>query len=205
MSEPDEDHNSWLETPVGSLWPDANDLEENPFIKWRRMLLSWHRAMQVGWNDDDYVALADEINQQIKKTSGHMFHVTPTGIWENVSPKLPTSILWKDETGNVGGSHKARHLMGLLLHLAVDAVNEEKRLAISSCGNAALGAAPVAKAVGRPIDVFIPTWANPVVVNELRELNADVHVCERREGEMGDPCMLRFQEAVVDGLSLIHI
>ncbi|HJM98678.1 MAG TPA: pyridoxal-phosphate dependent enzyme [Acidimicrobiales bacterium] len=199
MSESDEDNNSWLETPVGSSWPEATDSEENPFIKWRKMLSSWHRAMQAGWNDDDYIALVDEINQQIKKTSGTMFHVTPTGIWENVSPKLPSSILWKDETGNVGGSHKARHLMGLLLHLAVDAATEEKRLAISSCGNAALGAATVAKAVGRPIDVFIPTWANPVVVNELRELNADVHVCDRREGEIGDPCMLRFQEAVANG------
>jgi len=193
------DNNSWLETPVGASWPDSNDSEENPFIKWRRMLLSWHRAMQAGWGDDDYVALVNKINQQIEKTSGEMFRVTPTGIWENASPKLPTSVLWKDETGNVGGSHKARHLMGLLLHLAVDAVNEEKRLAISSCGNAALGAATVAKAAGRPIDVFIPTWANPLVVNELKELDADIHVCERREGEIGDPCMLRFQEAIVNG------
>ena len=82
--------------------------------------------MQAGWSDGDYVALVDEVNKQIEKTSGNMFHITPTGTWENVSSKLPASILWKDETGNVGGSHKARHLMGLLLHLAVDAVNEEK-------------------------------------------------------------------------------
>ena len=34
---------------------------------------------------------------------------------------LPTDLLWvKDETSNVGGSHKARHLFGVLLHMAVD-------------------------------------------------------------------------------------
>ena len=101
MSESDEENNSWLDTPVGAVWPKANDSEENPFIKWRRMLLSWHRAMQAGWSDGDYVALVDEVNQQIEKTSGNMFHITPTGTWENVSSKLPASILWKDETGNV--------------------------------------------------------------------------------------------------------
>ena len=48
--------------------------------------------------------------------------------------------------------------MGLLLHLAVDSIQENKRLAISSCGNAAIGAATVARAAGRPIDVcsFLP-------------------------------------------------
>jgi threonine synthase len=89
--------------------------------------------------------------------------------------------------------------MGLLLHLAVDAVAGDTRLAISSCGNAALGAATVARAAGRPIDVFIPTWADRVVVDSLQQLEATIHVCERRDGELGDPCMARFQEAVADG------
>ena len=73
------------------------------------------------------------------------------------------------------------------------------RLAISSCGNAALGAATVARAAGRPIDVFIPTWADPKVVAALNSLEATIHVCERQPGESGDPCMLRFQEAVSGG------
>ena len=29
----------------------------------------------------------------------------------------PGAVWVKDETGNVGGSHKARHLVGILLHL----------------------------------------------------------------------------------------
>ncbi len=117
-----------------------------------------------------------------------------------VADDTPARLFAKDETHNVGGSHKARHLMGLLLHLAVDAVATDTRLAISSCGNAALGAATVARAAGRPIDVFIPTWADPAVVAALESLEATIHVCERRAGDPdGDPCMARFGEAVADG------
>lgn len=199
MSRNSKENDSWLDTPVGAEWPSPEEPEDNPFIKWRRMLLSWHRAIEAGWSDGDYVELVSEINQKIERTSGTRFQVTPTGIWEEASSLLPRSVLWKDETGNVGGSHKARHLMGLLLHLAVDAVGKENRLAIASCGNAALGAATVARAVDRPIDVFIPTWANPVIVSELEELGADVHVCERSEGQVGDPCMFSFQEAIRNG------
>jgi hypothetical protein len=68
--------------------------------------------------------------------------------------------LWvKDETGNVAGSHKARHLMGILLYLAVveggpgraAPSGAQAPLAIASCGNAALGAAVLARAAARRI------------------------------------------------------
>ena len=55
----------------------------------------------------------------------------------------------KDETGNVSGSHKARHLMGIMLWIHVverlgataPSAAAGPRLAIASCGNAALAAA----------------------------------------------------------------
>ena len=81
----------------------------------------------------------------------------------------------KNETGNVSGSHKARHLMGLLIHLevverlglAMRRGSEGQHLAIASCGNAALAAAVVARAAARPLEVFIPTTADPKVVARL--------------------------------------
>lgn len=190
---------SWLSTPPGVAWPDAADVEPNPYVRWRRLLWSWHRAMEAGWTDDDFVEVVRRIDASVGAVDGTGFRVTPSGHWTKPSPDLPDDVVWKDETGNVGGSHKARHLMGLLLHLAVDAVATDTRLAISSCGNAALGAATVARAAGRPIDVFIPTWADPAIVRELEQLDAQIQVCERRDGEEGDPCMLRFTEAVDDG------
>ena len=54
---------------------------------------------------------------------GHGFRATPFFR----SPELSDALgfdrdggVWvKDETGNVSGSHKGRHLMGVLIHLAV--------------------------------------------------------------------------------------
>jgi threonine synthase len=112
---------------------------------------------------------------------------------------VPTDLLWvKDETENVGGSHKARHLFGVLLHLAVED-RAEGDLAIASCGNAAVAAAVVARAAGRPLRVFIPTWADPKVVSTLEAMDASIEVSERRPGETGDPTVLRMMEAVKRG------
>ena len=156
--------------------------------------------MDAGWTDEDFVSTVRAIDASVAGVDGAGFSQTP-GEWNGslAGPESVARVFVKDETHNVSGSHKARHLMGFLLHLAVDAVGKNTRLAISSCGNAALGAATVARAAGRPIDVFIPTWADAAVVDALTDLNATIHICERRPDEFGDPCMLRFQEAVGEG------
>ena len=112
----------------------------------------------------------------------------------------------KDETGNVSGTHKARHLMGTMLWLRVaerifpdDRRSVAAPLAIASCGNAALAAAVVARAAERPLETFIPTRANPRVVERLRALGARLCVCERQEHESGDPCYLGFRRSVNEG------
>jgi threonine synthase len=173
---------------------------ENPFVRYRERLASHARALATGWTDDEFVALVEELDAAVEAVDGHGFGVTPLTVEADLAVAVGVAtLLVKDETGNVAGSHKARHLMGLLLHFAVDAVATDARLAISSCGNAALGAATVARAAQRPLDVFIPTWADPVVVARLHELDATIHVCERQPGEVGDPCYLRFREAVAAG------
>ncbi len=190
---------SWLVTPEGAAWPTADGTETNPFLRYRQLLWSWHRWIDAGLNDDDFVAMTHALDDSVKEVAGTGFLTTPARWDDSLGAISQAPVFAKDETGNVGGSHKARHLMGLLLHLAVDAVANDVRLAISSCGNAALGAATVARAANRPIDVFIPTWADPKVVSALDNLEATIHVCERHSGESGDPCMLRFQEAVGGG------
>lgn len=190
---------SWLPTPPRATWPTSEESTSNPYIKWRKLLWSWHYAIDKGWTDEDYISLVAEIDKAISAIDGSGFRTTPTGTWMGASDALPNFCLWKDETNNVAGSHKARHLMGVLLHLAVNATETDQRLAISSCGNAAIGAATVARAVSRPIDVFIPTWASPKIVEQLQNLDATIHVCDRKVGELGDPCMNRFQEAIKKG------
>lgn len=109
------------------------------------------------------------------------------------------SKLWvKDDTNNVGGSHKARHLFGTMLHLAIE--DEPGRdLAIASCGNAALAAAVVAKAAKRRLRVFVPTWADPAIVESLKDLDARIVVSKRTATTVGDPTVIRMLDAIGKG------
>ncbi len=156
-------------------------------------------ASVCGLDHGDQLAGFDRV--AVADVDGHGFATTPyrhlTALGDAIGQ---TGGIWaKDETGNVSGSHKARHLFGLALHLAVDEVPSTTPLAIASCGNAALGAAVIAGAVGRPLVVHVPTWADDAVLDRLADLGADVRVCRRRDGEAGDPCILRFREMVADG------
>jgi threonine synthase len=114
----------------------------------------------------------------------------------------------KDETHNVAGSHKARHIFTELLQLllaerggvSVWSGGRRPRLAIASCGNAAIAASTLARAVEWPIDVFVPPSAPGTVLAELERLGADVRICPRSDTDpAGDPCVHRFREAVAHG------
>jgi len=194
----------WLGSPPGATWPGPDDGPAegaNPFVAFRTLLWSHHAALAAGWSDDRFVDLVRRLDDAVADVDGHGFATTPyrhlTALGDAIGQ---TGGIWaKDETGNVSGSHKARHLFGLALHLAVDEVPSTTPLAIASCGNAALGAAVIAGAVGRPLVVHVPTWADDAVLDRLADLGADVRVCRRRDGEAGDPCILRFREMVADG------
>jgi threonine synthase len=94
--------------------------------------------------------------------------------------------------------------MGVMIHLLVAeqaglASTEDRELAIASCGNAALAAAVVARAAGRRIRVFVPTWADPAILARLRELEATTQTCDRVEGVPGDPTYHALRRAVAEG------
>lgn len=178
--------------------------DANPFIVHRHHLDVYQHALDQGLGDDEFCALVTEVDGRVAEVDGHGFRVTPVVELRDGPPEA-SPLLAKVETGNVGGSHKARHLFGLLVHLLIDERAEPQAntagstLAIASCGNAALGAAVVARAVARPLRVFVPTDADPAIVERLDALDADVTHCERRQGEAGDPCVLRLHEAVTAG------
>lgn len=172
------------------------DPEPNPFVRFRRGTHAWHVARETGMTDAEFVALVRHLDGEVLRVDGRGFVTTPfrrgwDGIWV------------KNETGNVAGSHKARHLMGLMLWLIVaerlDPLVGRQPLAIASCGNAALAAATVARAAGRHLDVFVPEDASPAVLARIEALGARITRCERRAGERGDPAVLRFREAVAAG------
>ena len=173
----------------------------NPFIRYRWLLDSYRKAIGRGWSDADFVSLVTRLDKAVAEVDGTGFAMTPFSRQPGLAAaaSLPTDLLWvKDETSNVGASHKARHLFGVLLHLVVDD-EADGELAIASCGNAAIAAAVIARAAERPLRVFIPTWADEAVVTTLENLEAKVEVSERQPGEVGDPTVLRMMEAVAGG------
>jgi threonine synthase len=154
--------------------------------------------------DDELIALVRKLDREVGKAWGRGFVETPMGDDLSLAHALGVAHAFvKNETGNVSGSHKARHLMGLAILGAVQARTGVGagggRLAIASCGNAALAAAVVAHAWNRPLDVFIPVDANPNVVSKLASLGAEIHVCPRTPGVPGDPCYHAFRRAVGAG------
>jgi len=183
--------------------------EQNPFLRYRNLLSPYRLARAAGLPDAAWSDIVGELDAALIAVDKRGFRVTPMTEQKALASALNMSVpLWvKDETGNVGGSHKARHLMGVMLYLYVlerarlpaGEGLRARRLAIASCGNAALAAAVLARAASWPLDVFIPLDANVAVKRALQDLGASITVCERRAGELGDPCVQRFREAVARG------
>jgi threonine synthase len=186
------------------------DGDEHPFVRFRALHHGWRLARRHGLADAAYVDLVHALDDRVAGVWGHGFGATPYGRCDTLAAALGLGLerggLWlKDETGNVAGSHKARHLMGLAVHIEAMArvglaPAGPPRLAIASCGNAALAAAVIASAAGWPLQVFVPTWADAAIVERLRGLGAEVIACARGAGDPpGDPCYHRFAAAVQQG------
>ena len=178
-----------------SVVPDDADVDaadDNPFVRYGPRLAWWAFARANGMTVDACTALTHEVAGD--------FRITPFEQSVALSAEIGTGLWVKDETENIAGSHKARHLASILLHLrAAERLGmsaDRRPLAIASCGNAALAAATLAARVDWPLDVYVPTWMDDAFGERLDELGARIHPCERRPDDPpGDPAMLRFREA----------
>jgi threonine synthase len=189
-----------------SDWPASGG--GNPFERYRGLFYSYRLATAHGMTDQAYIELVRRLDQAVASVDGHGFTATPfcrsAVLTDHLGFNADGGVFVKDETGNVSGSHKARHLMGIMLYLS--AVAElglapaaRVPLSIASCGNAALAAAVFARAAGWPLRVFVPPSVDRFVLARLNELGAELITCERRIGEAGDPCYLRFHESLERG------
>ncbi len=200
----DVDHVLRRELDLAAVQFPLGDPEPNPFLRYRRLLNAYH----LGLTGDEFCDLVRKLDERVAEVDGRGFTETPFERSAELSERLGFSAsggVWvKDETGNVSGSHTARHLFGVLLHLeTVERLGladpaQRPDLAIASCGNAALAAAVVAAAGGRTLHVFVPPDADPVVMARLEELGARIEVCPR-DGEPGDPTYRRLLRAVDEG------
>jgi threonine synthase len=182
---------------------------DDPFLRYRRWLSPYRLARAAGLSDGAWFDVVGELDEALKAVDDRGFRRTPFARQPALAAALglPGPLWIKDETQNVSGSHKARHLMGVMLYLRVLQISRlphgadlrDRRLAIASCGNAALAAAIVARAADWPLDVFIPADAERGVVRRLRDLGADVEVCLRESSVSGDPCVHAARRAVARG------
>ena len=183
---------------------DFGGVEPNPFVRFRRLLWSYHAARARGVSDARYIEIVEGFDEAVRAVGGVGFRVTPFAPDARLATALGVSRLWvKDETVNVAGSHKARHLAGLMIWLEVlrelGETNEPAPLAIASCGNAARAAAVVARAASRRLSVFVPRKTDTGLVEELERFGAQTELCPRRPGLPGDPSVRRFREALARG------
>jgi threonine dehydratase len=217
-STPDDHHHVLRIVPDdghGSTPPSGNDplaADESPFVTFDRRLAWAAYAAAHGLSGVARRAIVEELDGAVARVEGRAdgagFRPTPFGRSDELSDALgfsPEGGVWvKNDFVNVAGSHKARHLFSILLHLraaeAIGHLTVRAPLAIASCGNAALAAAVLARAADWPIDMYVPEWMDAAMGERLAEFGADVHRCPRLDGDPpGDPAMLRFREAVDGG------
>lgn len=218
---------------------ERGSASRSTFQRYARRLEA-HRLVERGAiTEAELISAVEAIDEAVAAVEGRGFEVTPFAPRPELARAVgldPSVELWvKDETGNVSGTHKARHLFGVALaHRLSEATSEASRhpddfrgigdshgseaphasvssrnpggsrspeapYAIASCGNAALAAAVLARAVGRALDVYVPVWANPAVVERITGLGGRVVRCPRTNGVLGDPAHHAMQAAVAAG------
>ncbi len=196
-----------------SIAPLRSNGDANPYIAFQRYLAWDAFAASLGLDFAARTKIIRDLDQAVAKVAGVGFRTTPFARNDALSDALGFNNLggvWiKDETNSVAGSQKARHLFTELLHLVtVELVGrapwklptQRPALAIASCGNAAIAASTLARAVNWPIQVFVPEHADAVTLKILNSLDANVVRCPRVATDpAGDPCVFRFREAIEQG------
>jgi threonine synthase len=181
--------------------------DANPIERYRHRLSFWAFGRAHGLDDAVLVEMVQQLDRRVAEVDGRGFLVTPfrlhPALGAEVSAAGAPRVWVKDETGNVSGSHKGRHLAGVMLHLQVaerlGVLTGRPPLAIASCGNAALAAGVIARAASWPLRVFVPPSAHPAVLARLEQLGACITTCRRPPGVGGDPCYHAFRAAIADG------
>ncbi|MFM1789857.1 MAG: hypothetical protein RLZZ526_184, partial [Actinomycetota bacterium] len=133
--------------------------DDNPFVAYRRYLAVDAHGEAIGLSDDRRLGIITDLDARVAGVCGTGFRKTPLTRSAALSDHLGfngTGGVWvKDETNNVAGSHKARHLFTEMVQLLMSeeagvsrwSPTSRPRLAIASCGNAAIAASTIARAV----------------------------------------------------------
>ena len=116
--------------------------EQHPFVTYRACLTAWRRWQQADGDLDGFAAIVAQLDDAVTRVDGRGIVATALIDLPAASEAVSARVVAKVEATNVSGSHKSRHLFGVMLDLLVQerigARTERAPLAIASCGNAAL-------------------------------------------------------------------
>ncbi|MEM9465457.1 MAG: pyridoxal-phosphate dependent enzyme [Actinomycetota bacterium] len=164
-------------------------------------------AEAAGVSRSTVLETIERLDAAVAAVTGNGFEPTPFGPQSRLANALDLTgaELWvKDETGNVSGSHKGRHLFGVALGFAL-AGETPDRLAIASCGNAAFAASVIAAATEQPLEVFVPDWADESITERIASHGATVVRAPRDPDRLGDPAHHAMVEAIADGATAFSV
>ena len=89
----------------------------------------------------------------------------------------------KAEHVNMTGSIKDRMALHVLAHAIAEGVLEEGApIAEATSGNTGISLASIGRALGHPVEVFMPAWMSAERIALLHALGAGVHLVSRSEG-----------------------
>lgn len=182
----------------------------HPLARGREWTLAGRLARAAGLGDEALLESLASLDGRIARTWGGGLTAARAAESPTLAAALGLArgrVLVLDETAQAGGSHKTRHLAGfawlLLLRERLglaDAAERTAPLAVASCGNAAVAAALVARALDRELVAFVPAGADPAALARIEELGARIERCAAGAGAPpGDPCIARLRAAVRAG------
>jgi threonine synthase len=201
VAAPGESHVPEFVTPMCPVSSEAlKEPGANPYLLFGESMFFQKLAEKFNL---DYAEVVNFIGHNLVKNCHQPdFHITPLTAVSLFSDR--SEVYVKNETGNVSGSHKARHLMGTMLYLEIlrlaGVLAERVPLAVYSCGNAGFAASVLAKAGGDyPLQAFVPDDVHENIAKGLLGNGADVCKMSRQPGETGDPCYKAFCSALEAG------
>ncbi|XP_042369945.1 L-serine dehydratase/L-threonine deaminase-like, partial [Plectropomus leopardus] len=113
---------------------------------------------------------------EIRLIMANHFHInTPLLESVSMSKRVGTSVLLKMENSQPSGSFKIRGIG----HLCQQLATQSKGVVCSSGGNAGLAAAYVARKMGIPATIVVPSSSPQLVVQRLQDQGATVKMTGR--------------------------
>ena len=179
-----------------------NIVDTNPYIIYKAFFFSYYLSQYL---KIDFNKIIYDIDKNLKIINNNSFIKTKIISCNlnhiNPNTKNNIKIFIKNETNNISGSHKSRHLMGNIIYFDIlykkNIYLIKPKLGIYSCGNAAIAAAIIAKSAQYQLNVYIPTNVSQNTIKYLKSFDANIVLCPRSKNiQFGDPCYHTFKQAI---------